>query len=61
MSRSTRLKCRELERRLAGHGCEAVREGSRHTIGRYPSAGLRGLGRPAPRDPTRYRPRQQLA
>ncbi|MGA2929822.1 MAG: type II toxin-antitoxin system HicA family toxin [Solirubrobacteraceae bacterium] len=40
------MKRRELERHLAEHGCEVVREGSRHTIWRHPPADLRA---PVPR------------
>jgi mRNA interferase HicA len=40
------LKRRELERHLAQHGCEVLREGSRHTIWRRPLADLRA---PVPR------------
>jgi predicted RNase H-like HicB family nuclease len=52
-----RLKRRELKRHVAEHGCEVVRGGSRHTIWGHPPADLRAPGLPAPRDPSRYRPR----
>jgi mRNA interferase HicA len=40
------LKRRELERHLAEHGCEVLREGARHTIWSRPPADLRA---PVPR------------
>ncbi|MGI8412414.1 MAG: type II toxin-antitoxin system HicA family toxin [Solirubrobacteraceae bacterium] len=35
------MRRRELERHLADHGCEVLREGSRHTIWRHPRSDLR--------------------
>jgi len=40
------LKRRELERHLADHGCEVLREGANHTIWHNPPADLRA---PVPR------------
>jgi mRNA interferase HicA len=40
------LKRRELERHLAAHGCEVLREGAKHTIWHNPPADVRA---PVPR------------